>query len=52
MGEWHGRMAGWLWSGLRDLLRPERGLPRDEHVHGDAGLPPRSASSFMEIWRR
>jgi len=48
-----------LWSALRNFWRSEHGMPLDEHLRDDAGLPPscaafacRPVSPFTGAWLR
>ena len=48
-----------LWSALRNFWRSEHGMPLDEHLRDDAGLPPsgaafacRPVSPFIGAWLR
>ncbi len=45
---WHNeRGAGGLWSALRDFWLADHGLPLDERVRADAGLPPRPGGAAL-----
>ena len=59
MGDNDRNNAGTLWWKLRSLWRGEYGLPSDEHIRADVGLPLRGMlhdrcpiSPFARAWLR
>ena len=54
-----GNVTGGIWAILRIVWRGDAGLPLDEHIRADAGLPPagsafacRPTSPFVGAWLR